>query len=153
MKTIIISENKLYLLNETGDLTPNKNGTVDFSIDPIRFGTNTTKDSENQFADTRFFGTRNDILRGDNTVDVGSLQDNYRRKLAAINLYKAALSIIRGRANAKELNRDEFKYAETTSYNTALKYIREKNISATIAAIDRATTEFNMIKNSINFLF
>ena len=146
-KTIILDENKLYLITETGDLNPNSNGTVDFTIDPIKFGTKTTKDSANQFADTRFFGTRKDILRGDNSVGGGSLQDNYRRKLATINLYKAALSVIRGRANAKELNREDFKYAGTASYNTALRYVKDGNENAVIAAIDRATTEFNMIQN------
>ena len=56
MKKVFLNESQLRFLLETGDLTPNDNGTMDFKIDPIRFGTKTSQDSENQFADTRFFG-------------------------------------------------------------------------------------------------
>ena len=150
-KKIYINESQLLVLNETGDLTPNADGTMDFRVDPIRFGTDTAKDSSNQFADTRFFGTRKDILNGDGSLNRNSLQDNYRVKLSILKLYKSAISIIRGRANANELYVDN--YTDKKSLNTAKKYVKEKNIDGAIAAIERTNAELNMIQNQYKKIY
>ena len=150
-KKIYINESQLMVLNETGDLTPNANGTMDFKIDPIKFGTKTAQDSENQFADTRFFGSRDDILKGDGTLNRSALQTNYRVKLSLLKLYKSALSIIKGRANASELYVDN--YTDKKSLNTAQKYIKNKNVDGTIAAIERMNTELNMIQNQYKKIY
>ena len=150
-KKIYINEAQLLMLNETGDLTPNSNGTMDFKIDPIKFGTKTTQDSENQFADTRFFGSRNDILNGDSTLNHNALQDNYRIKQSILKLYKSAISIIKGRANARELYVDN--YTDKKSLNTAKKYIKDRNIDGAIAAIERTNAELNMIQNQYKKIY
>ncbi len=36
MKKVFLNESQLRFLLETGDLTPNDNGTMDFKIDPIQ---------------------------------------------------------------------------------------------------------------------
>lgn len=151
MKKVFLNESQLRFLLETGDLTPNDNGTMDFKIDPIRFGTKTSQDSENQFADTRFFGTRNDILNGDGTLNKNALQDNFRVKQSLLKLYKSALSIIKGRANARELYVDN--YTDKKSLNAAKKYIQSKNIDGTMAAIERMNAELNMIQNQYKKIY
>lgn len=149
-KKIYIKENKLFLLNETGDLWNNGNGTMDFRIDPIKFGTETTHDSANQFADTRFFGTRHDILKGDGTIRGGALQQNIRVKQSMLKLYQSVISLIKGRKNA---NLYQDNYTDKKSLNTAIKYVKTKNMDGAVAAIERTQAELNMLQNQYKKIY
>lgn len=151
IKKVYIDESRLFLISETGDLYPNSKGTLDFRIDPIKFGTKTTSDSENQFADTRFFGTRDDILKGDGSANGASLQHNIRVKQSILKTYKTALSLIKGRSNAAQLTKD--KYTDTKSFNTAKRYVEEKDMDRTIAAIDRTKAELNMLQSQYKKIY
>jgi hypothetical protein len=154
-KIIYLSESKLNFLlenglNETGELNPNGDGTMDFKIAPIKFGTDSNKDINNQFADTRFFGKRSDILKGDDSININSLQYNYRVKMSLLKLYMSAISVMKGRKNSK-LYVDN--YTDKKSYNTALRYIETNNISGALAAINRTQAELNMIETQYKKIY
>ncbi len=82
IKRIKISEEKYYKLFEGASFTKNDDNTINLSIDSNK------DDASNNDIDTRIFGTKKDILYGDNTLDKRStnLNDKFN------NLYNLLLA-------------------------------------------------------------
>lgn len=88
---------KGYFLNEGVVFKKNEGEPpIDTSITPIKFGDKSSTDIDNTVADTRFFGTKNDILYGDNTLSkrTYSLSDLYHNMNILIAAYESAIKCI-----------------------------------------------------------
>ena len=83
-KVITINEEQYKLLLKEGiEYTKNNNNSINAYIN------SKTDDASNQYADTRVFGTKKDILFGDGTSNTQSLSDVYNANQAVINAYEA----------------------------------------------------------------
>lgn len=82
IKRIKISEEKYYKLFEGASFTKNDNNTINLSIDSNQ------DDASNNDIDTRMFGTKQDILYGDNTLNKRSVNLNDKFN----NLYNLLLA-------------------------------------------------------------
>ncbi len=96
-KKVYISENKLHLLSEGIHFSkPNENNPyIDTTITPIKRGNQSSTDAENRIGDTRFFGTKNDILYGDKSTRADSLYDLILNKGKLMDAYSAAIESIK----------------------------------------------------------
>lgn len=92
-KVITINEEQYKLLLKEGiEYTKNNDNSINAYIN------SKTDDASNQYADTRVFGTKKDILFGDGTSNTQSLSDVYNANQAVINAYEAVKEYVeRGR--------------------------------------------------------
>ena len=103
-KRVHIKESKIFLLKEnfesegvTFSAPTATNPYIDTTIQPIRRGDDSSTDLANKVADTRIWGSKNDVLHGDNTRHkaTNSLSDSIISKDSMIKAYKAAIDAIR----------------------------------------------------------
>ena len=69
-KKVYMTESQIAMLSEGVFFTKNQdcaNAPIDTRIEPIRYDDMSDSDENNSIADTRFFGTKNNILYGDGT--------------------------------------------------------------------------------------
>lgn len=130
-KKVYMTESQIAMLSEGVFFTKNQDGAnapIDTWIEPIRHGDMSDSDENNSIADTRVFGTKNNILYGDGTNGKGTLDSNYRAMKALIKLYQEAIEIVRsGKRGVKELTFEPD--TNKKSYNTILRKLKDENIS------------------------
>lgn len=133
-RNVYINENRISLLKEyfIGEgvaFSPNVSGMppMDTTIDAIKFGDKSSTDLANTVADTRFFGTKNDILNGDGTLSKRyyTLFQLYNSTSNIVKAYESAIIAIR---NGNRYNA-EIGECPTMTYNAIYKNLSDKTLS------------------------
>ena len=127
-KKIHIGENKIVLLNEGVKFTRNYGEPpIDTTITPIKFDDESSTDSNNKVADTRFFGSKNNILYGDNTLSKKSysLSDLYQNMSVLIAAYESAIKCVE---SGKRLN-PIISRCPTNTYNSIIEKMSDESLS------------------------
>lgn len=125
-KKVYISESKLYTLREGFGLSYDKDSnSFNANIDKSRL------DVDNQYADTRLFGTRNDILNGDGSIEKSRegkpgrkghmfQQQRLGRHYSEVaRMYRDAINFVRNfdQSNLKNLYKEFKKSIDLNSYD------------------------------------
>ena len=96
MRRIIVTEEqfKKYIIGEGVEWTANDDGSANIRINSKSDDKSNTYG--NMSVDTRVFGTKNDILHGDNTWNKPkSLTQKYKEKLDSIKFYESVIAYIK----------------------------------------------------------
>ena len=89
-KKVYMTESQIAILREGVFFTKNQdcaNAPIDTWIEPIHYDDMSNSDENNSIADTRFFGTKNNILYGDGTRKGETLDSSYRARKALVKMY------------------------------------------------------------------
>jgi hypothetical protein len=141
----IINDSIKSVLYEGIDWSKNDDGSINLSINQDKSDrANSGKNS----VDTRVFGTKDDILHGDNTANgnVRTLDTSVRSKLAAIQFYKDVIEFVKN--GRKEWRFDIPEDLDEITMTSVSKWFEEGKSDNWI--IDAATKAINRIESASN---
>ena len=126
-KKVFVPESKLLALEGVTFKKGSGGYDMDTTITPIRYGDDSGSDANNKIADTRFFGSKHDILYGDGTLSKKSysLTDVYNNMSKLILAYKSAIKAVES-GNRFE---PDISDCPTVTYNSIIKNLTDENIS------------------------
>lgn len=127
-KVIVLSEEGISKITEGVFFKRNEGEPpIDTTIAPIKFGDKSNSDIDNSVADTRFFGTKNNILNGDNTLSKKSysLSDLYKNMSILISAYKSAIECVQ---RGNRMN-PVISQCPTNTYNSIISKMNDSSLS------------------------
>lgn len=155
-KKVYMTESQIAMLSEGVFFTKNQDGAdapIDTRIEPIRYNDMSDSDENNSLADTRFFGTKNNILYGDGTKGGATLDSTYRTMKALVRMYQEAIEIVR---NGKRFARGRKKLtfdsdSSRKSYNSIVGKLKDRTISDE-ALLEYFNERLNVFQKELNMI-